>query len=199
MALIAENRQNRVNQIRGEATILFSGRYQIACQPEIVAQAIDHPLLLGALWSLYGFAPAYKISRTDKPGALHVDDPTGIVGDILLVSTNGARRIYLAEGMLNHWAVPMLKAGSAVFEIEIHPKRPETLIAVDIFIKPETRLAGAILWALSPLVKVRVQNRISLNLQDMEKILIDIAQSPEKIAGSLQGDFQYMFNLAFDR
>lgn len=165
----------------------------------MVARALDHPALMGSLWEIYGFAPAYRITGLNDPGAVHVADPTGIAGDIWPVSASGTRRIYLAEGTLTHWAVPMLNKGSAVFEIEIRSENAMTLIGVDVFIQPESGIAGTLLWALSPILKAHIENRISLNIQDAAKILEDIERSPDQVVPRLPDGLRPKFAQAFGR
>ena len=189
----------RARKVRKEATISYSGRYEVACARVLVERALDHPLVMGALWASYGYAPAYRVSGPDESGCVHVEDPTGIVGDVRPMGIADGRRIYLAEGKFEHWAVPALNAGTAVFEVEVAPAGPTTRVTVDVFLEPDSRIAGAVMWMLSPVIKAHIENRITLNFQDAAGILEKIAGEPKSVAGRLQGDLRQNFEKAFHR
>lgn len=175
-----------VERVRHEAAITFSKEYQIKCPLAVVEKALDHPALMGALWDVYGYAPAYKITGLEQPGAVHIDDPTGIVGELWPYKRDGPRRIYIAQGKLDHWAVPSFNGGLAVFELETTGKGDFTAIKVKVFIEPESGFAGALLSVLEPLVIKHVDNRVTLNLEDAAKIMEAISQEPEAVADRLE-------------
>lgn len=186
-----------VERVRTEAAIAFSKTYQVDCPLAVVEKALDHPALMGALWDIYGYAPAYKVKGLDN-GAVHVDDPTGIVGELRPIKREGPRRIYLAHGELDHWAVPAFNSATAVFEIKTTGNDAGTALTVDVFIKPESSVTGALLAALEPLVLSHVDNRVSLNLEDAAKIMQAIERAPEAVVNrievvELQREFRRVF------
>ena len=186
-----------VARVRSEAAIVFSKTYQVDCPPAVVEKALDHPALMGALWDIYGYAPAYEVKGLDS-GAVHVDDPTGIVGEVRPVKREGPRRTYLARGQLDHWAVPALNGGTAVFEVETAGNGAGTTLTVDVFIQPESGVAGALLAVLEPLVLSHVDNRVSLNLEDAAKIMRAIDQEPEAVFGRIEeAELQNAFRRVF--
>ncbi len=192
-----KGRQAREKEVRDEATISYAGRYEVPCTHSLLGGALDHLLVMGALWAAYGYAPTYKVSSLGESGAVHVEDPTGIVGVVWPVVKADGRRVYLAEGKLDHWAVPALNAGTAVFEMETVPDGVTTQVVLRVFVKPESRIAGAVLWMLSPAVRARIENRITLNLGDVGKILQDIEHTPRAVASRLEGDLRKKVEQAF--
>ena len=195
--VMAEDRAERAAAVRRAAAVSYSGRYEVPCLAAVLERAMDHPVLMGALWAAYGYAPAYRVSGLGEAGAAHVEDPTGIVGDLWLVEREKRYRVYLADGELDHWAVPALNRGTAVFEVRTAAKESGTEVDVAVFMEPESRIAGALLWLLSPVVEYHIENRISLNLEDAAKILEAIDRTPAAVADRLEGPQRQEFLEAF--
>ena len=165
--------------------VSFSGTYDLPCRPAVLDSLLRHPILLGRLWTAYGFAPAYKV-RAQGSG-LHVEDPTGIVGEIVLAQQAGNRWVYLGDGMLNHRLVPSFR-GKMALVITTTPKGAGVGAHVDVFVRTESRALGLLAWTLFPLVKGRIESRVTLNARDVGVILKDVSIAPQKIASRLAGD-----------
>ena len=184
-AVSKDPRADRANEIRKDPTITFTGHYEVACPPALVETALQNPLTMGALWAAYRYTPAYKVSALDEPGAVHVKDPTGLIGDVWPVNDQDHQFVYLAEGTVNHWAVPALNEGTAVFDIDLAATSGGTQVTVTVSLQPESRLARAALWAIYPFVRDRIENRMTHNFRDLARLLEAISTKPDKVGRRL--------------
>lgn len=192
-----ENRHTTASRVRHDAAITYTSRYQVKCGAEVVQGALKHPALMGGLWDVYGYAPAYKIKKLAEVGAVHVIDPTGIVGDLWLLKQQKNSWLYLAQGKIDHWAVPGFNGGSAVFELQRVEKNEFTQVQVEVFIEPESRIASVVLQLLEPIIIKHIDNRVSLNFQDAARLMETIDQTPEKIIAKLEGALLQEFKQVF--
>ena len=195
----AETRAARADQVRKQATVSFTGRYQVACPLSTVKAAMERPLMMGALWKAFAFGPAYQVFSLGEPRAVHVVDPTGIVGEVLPVPSQGNKLVYLGEGKVDHWAVPAMNRGTAVFDVALAPKRAGTEVTISVSMKPESRVAGAALWVLGPVIKGRINQRMTNNFSDAGQILEKIATAPRSVAKRLRGNNRLEFERDFIR
>ena len=196
-AATAQDRISRAAQVRQEATIAYTGRYKIACPASLVQEALSRPALMGALWASYGYAPAYLIEALAEPEAVHVQDPTGISGDMWLVSAEDRQRLYLAEGQIDHWAVPAMNKGIAVFAVETTERDSLPHVTVQVYLEPDSQIAGIVLGMLSPVIKAHIANRVDLNFQDAARIMEAIFTSPKAVQKRLDEKLQREFERAF--
>ncbi|OGG44010.1 MAG: hypothetical protein A3F84_08185 [Candidatus Handelsmanbacteria bacterium RIFCSPLOWO2_12_FULL_64_10] len=162
--------------------ITYSGVYDFACRPAVLDSLLRHPILLGRLWAAYGFAPAYRV-RPQGDG-LHVEDPTGIVGEVRLAQQAGNRWVYLGEGRLNHRLVPAF-GGKMALVITTTPKGAGVSARVGVFLRTESRTLGLLTWTLSPLVRGRIENRATFNARDLGVILKEVSDAPQQTASRL--------------
>jgi len=194
---LAETRTELADGIRGKAAVSFTGQYEVAAPVAKVRAALQRPLMMGMLWESYQYGPGYKVSALAEPRAVHVIDPSGIVGDVWPVSSTGDRLVYVARGNLNHWAVPVMNKGSAVFDLGLAPQGAGTQVTVTVFLRPENQIAGAALWLLTPIAKARINSRVTNNFHDATNILMDISSAPQGVAERLKGDVRQEFERAF--
>ncbi len=196
---LASTLAHRAAEAREDATASYTHRVTLQCPQEIVLRVLNHPVLMAELWRASGYTPVYQITALDSPTDIHLDDPTGIVGDAFLVSAEADRRVYLAEGELDHWAAPMLNRGSVVLEISWQARGNATRLEIAVYLKPESWLAGAVLRAFSPVVEKHMGTRVAANARDAATILEDIASRPAQVALRLEGqsraDFENLFLL----
>jgi hypothetical protein len=200
--LWGEDLVSKTNHVREQASVIYKSQHKVACYRELVEAALLNPLVMGALWASYGYKPSYRISGEKSLGAdgswpIHIEDPTGIVGNIWQIKAVNGRYTYLARGKLDHWAVPAFNEGTAVFDMEIISSGSTTQVKLDVFLMPESRFSEAVAWVLSPIIKARVENRVTLNLQDVSSILEDIAEEPEEVAKRLKQPLRKEFEQDF--
>ena len=195
----AQTLVERVVKVREGATASYERDLRIACPVDIVEKALDHPAVMGAVWKVFGFTPEYRVSALERASDLHVEDPTGIVGDGWLVATGPGRRVFLGQGKIDHWAVPMLNEGSIVIEVEFEARGASTQISVAVFVRPESWIAGAVVGAFSGVVEQHVGLRVTANAIDVRTILEAITGDPEGVASRLDGSSRADFETVFSR
>ena len=59
------------------------------------------------------------------------------------------------------------------------------------------QIAGAALWMLTPIVKARINSRVTNNFQDAAIILRDISSTPRSVAERLRGSLRQEFERVF--
>jgi hypothetical protein len=184
-------------QVMDDADYVYSGTFQWSCSGRIFQSAIDHPLVLGSLWAAYGYAPAYRVSQRDS--LLHVEDPTGLAGDVLRYQRLAGSARYLVRGKLDHWAVPVLNRGTAVFVLTWKEAAGGVAAEMEVFFKAESSIGSMVLWAVRPLLGKHVENRVTRNLADAGKIMAALDANPKAVGGRLEGDQRQRFLDAFVR
>lgn len=163
--------------------VTISGTYELPARPDILDRILRSPILLAKLWEAYQFPPAYK-ARLQGDG-IHIDDPTGITGDIFLVEQTGNRRTYVGIGALNHRLVPAFQGKMAVVLSTI-PKGTAVSARIDIYVRTDSRLLGFLAWTMFPLLRARVEYRINANITDIVTIMKDLSNEPQKVLALLK-------------
>ena len=169
--------------IMNSPDITLSGNYGFPTRPAIFETILRNPLVLLRLWETYPFYPRYK-ARPIKDSGIHVDDPTGISGDLFLVQESGNRRVYLAFGALNHRLVPAFRGKMAVV-LNASTKESPVHARIDIYLRIDNRLLGFLTKPLFPLIRKVVSNRLGYNIADIGTILNDLSLRPQETAARL--------------
>ena len=86
----------RVEEIISNPTVSYQKTFDVDATPEIWNRVLDNLYLMGRLWGIYRFQPAYQVTRTDS--GLYVVDPTGIIGDVRQVGEIGPFPVFLRTG-----------------------------------------------------------------------------------------------------
>jgi hypothetical protein len=162
--------------------VTFSGTFDLPTRSDILNNTLDSPMLLARLWEVYQFSPIYK-ARLQGNG-IHVDDPTGISGDVFLVEHSANRRVYLGVGALNHSLVPAFR-GKMALVLSTVPKGSGLSARIDIFVRTDSRLLGLVTWAAAPVLRPRIENRVTVNAGNIGTILQDLSTQPQKAAALL--------------
>jgi hypothetical protein len=113
-----------VEEIIRNPTVIYQKAFGVDTTPEIWNRVLDNLYLIGRLWGIYRFQPAYQVTRTDS--GLHVVDPTGIIGDIQQVGRSDLFRCFYGRGEFNHWAVPSFFTADGVIMFECTTERNMT-------------------------------------------------------------------------
>jgi hypothetical protein len=183
--LSAQDMNTQVQLLMKSPDVTVSGTYELATRPDVLDRILSAPMLLAKLWEAYQFSPAYK--ATLQNGAIHIDDPTGISGDVFLADKSSNRRVYYGTGSLNHNLVPAFR-GKMALVITTAPKGAGLSAHIDVYVRTDSRMLGLLAWTLGPLVKPRVENRINVNGANMGTILKDLATEPRKSTGMLKNN-----------
>ncbi len=161
----------------------ISGTFDLPANPTLLDGLLRSPMLLAHIWEAYGFTPLYK-ARMQGNG-IHVDDPTGIAGDIYPIEQSLVRHVFYGTGALNHRLVPSFK-GRIALVFTMTPKGSGVSTRVEVHIRAESRLLGFLASTFFPLVKTRAQHRMDANMHDITTILSDIARAPRQTAARLK-------------
>jgi hypothetical protein len=65
------------------------------------------------------------------------------------------------------------------------PKGSGLSARIDIFVRTDSRLLGLVTWAAAPLLRPRIENRVTVNAGNMGTILKDLSTEPQKAAALL--------------
>jgi len=185
----------RVEEIIGNPTATYQKAFAIDATPEIWNRVLDNLYLMGRLWRIYRFAPAYGVTRTDS--GLHVVDPTGIIGDVRQVGRTDLSRCFFGQGRFNHWAVPSFFIADGVILFEWTAERNRLHGEVKIFVLGNNWISRAVMKLFSGTFIRHMDIRFTHNLEDTKKMIRDIADDPDKVRNGLDGPLRDDFNKAF--
>jgi hypothetical protein len=174
---LAQDLNAQVRLLMKSPDVTASGTYQLTTRPEVLNRILSEPLLLAKLWEAYKFSPFYK--ATLQNGGVHVDDPTGISGDVFLVEQSSNRRVYFGRGNLNHRLVPAFR-GKIALVLTTVPKGTSLNARIDVYVRADSRILGLMAWSMGPLLKPRVENRMNINAGNMGAIMKDLTTEPQK-------------------
>jgi hypothetical protein len=177
----------QVDLLQKSPDVAVSGTYDLPASPKLVDNLLRSPMLLARLWEAYDLRPKYKV--TVEGDAIHVDDPTGIQGDVWLVEQSPNRLVYYGSGALNHSLVPAFE-GSMALVISLAQKGSGASAKVDVFIRTSSRFLGFLTRTLGPLVRKRADYRISTNIHDFSPVLAEISSSPQQVSAKLKDKAQ---------
>jgi len=169
-------------RLQSRPDITVARVFEFNARPAVVDMLVENPMILARLWEAHGFTPRYK-ARPDGNG-IHVNDPTGIQGDVYLVERAGNRRVWVAIGSLNHSLVPSFK-GRMALVVTTEPKGSGVTLHVAVFVRTDSRALGFLASTLFPLVRARVEHRMTANAADIGTILAEASADPQKAAARL--------------
>ena len=185
----------RVEEIISNPTVSYQKAFGVDTTPEIWNRVLDNLYLMGRLWEIYRFQPAYLVTRTDS--GLHIVDPTGIIGDVRQVGRSDLSRCFYGRGKFSHWVVPSFFTADGVILFECTTERNRLLGEVKIFMLGNNWLSRVAMKLFSGTLIRHIDNRFINNLEDTKKIIRDIADEPDKVryglAGPLRDDFSKVF------
>ncbi len=185
----------RARQLVDEADVTYATRFTWLCSESTWDRILSNPLLMGVLWKAYGFAPAYDMTARDD--TLHVEDPTGLIGDAFCLYQRAGEVAYLVDGRLNHWAVPFFNEASAVFLLKSDFDQGKIFANLRVYIRAGSTVGSLVLQAAKPVLAKHIDNRVTLNLQDLRKIVEELDTSPARVASRLSGAYLQNFEHIF--
>jgi hypothetical protein len=175
--------------------VFYSASFTWRCSPETWERILDQPLLMGQLWEAYGFLPAYRFSS--RGDTLHVVDPTGLVGDVLLLNRSPGVRTWFVLGKLDHWAVPVLNEGKALFVLTSRPVAEGIAAELQVKVKASSALGHLVLRLARPLLARHVENRLDCNLRDGRHLVETVESAPDSVLLLLRGEDARRFREVF--
>lgn len=187
--------QAEARKVVTEAAVRYKATFAITCTQDTWTKVLDNPELLGRLWELGGYAPAYKVSAHGD--TIHVDDPTGLAGDFVAFVKRPDERQYWGIGKITHRAVPLFNTGQMVAVLRTRPDGPRIVGSVEVFVKGDSLVARGALWAGRLLIQPRVENRVNSNLADATILIETLVAKPENGLKLLQGKPADQFRTLF--
>jgi hypothetical protein len=184
-----------LEEIVSNPTVIYQKAFGVDTTPEIWNRVLDNLYLMGRLWGIYRFQPAYQVTRTDS--GLHVVDPTGIIGDVRQVGRSEFSRCFYGRGKFSHWAVPSFFTADVVILFEWTAERNRIRGKVKIFMLGNNWLSRVAMKLFSGTLIRHIDNRFMHNLEDTKKIIRDITDEPDKVRNGLTGPLRDDFNKAF--
>ena len=174
---------DRAAQIMRQAPVTYTTTFLWPCSEMTWAAVIDNPLMMGELWVAYGFAPTYEVSVNS--GVIEVEDPTGLSGKVRAFRGGSGERIYLADGLVDHWAVPFFNSGEAVFVLKKEREDGGVRGHLSVYVRSTNFVANAVLKLGESILLEHIDNRITLNLQDARTIVEAIESAPGSVVAKL--------------
>ncbi len=168
--------------LQSKPDMSVAGDFQFNARPAVVDRLVENPIILARLWEAHGFTPRYKVRL--QGNGIHVDDPTGIQGDVYAVERTGNRRVWVAVGSLNHTLIPSFK-GRMALVVTTKPKGSGVALHVAVYIRTDSRALGLLASTLFPLVRARVEHRMMANAADIGTILAEVSADPQRAAAHL--------------
>lgn len=176
-------------------TVIYQKAFGVDTTPEIWNRVLDNLYLMGRLWGIYRFQPAYQVTRTDS--GIQVVDPAGIAGDVRQVGRSDLSRRFYGRGRFNHWAVPSFFTVDGVIMFDCTAEGNGLLGEVKVFMQGNNWLSKVAMKLFSGTLIRHIDNRFTNNMDNMRKIIRDIVDEPDKVRNSLAGPLQDDFNEAF--
>jgi len=185
----------RVEEIINNPTVYYQKAFTVDANPEIWNRVLDNLYVMGRLWRVYRFPPAYQVTQTDL--GLHVIDPTGIIGDVRQVGQTDYSRCFYGHGQFNHWALPSFFNADGVILFEWTMEQNRLVGEVKISMRGNNWISRAAMRLISGTLKYYIDNRFMHNLEDTKKIIRDIAVEPDNVRKGLTGSLRDDFDRAF--
>lgn len=182
-ACAAEELSSLAAQVVSSPDLSVGGSYEVSTKAEVLDAMLDAPVLLARLWAAYGFSPRYAARPVEGDG-LHVDDPTGIAGDLYPAGFADGRRVFVARGAIAHRLVPAFK-GSAVLIISESREGDLVALRVDLYLRMDSRVVGFFMKPFAPYLRSLVLRRLGANIADLGAILGDLSAEPAETAARL--------------
>ena len=176
-----------------KASISYEKKFTIDASLDMWNRILDHPVLMARLWDLYEFKPKYRIYERGK--GFHISDPSGIEGELDVILNEPVKRIYYGTGKLKNWHIPVSFKGKALFLVNQTYEGGKVKVTLNIYGEGGANLVtDLLLKAISPLLTHYINRRITRNLRDLNILIDDIIQRPEKIRSEIKGRYIYEFD-----
>ena len=176
---------NTINIMEFIESVSYTTNFTINSTPEIWNNIIDNPWLIGKLWEMGSYSPHYKVSKNGP--LIHIIDPTGIEADLLELKSSDNAKIFYGTGNLNHPRVPFSVSGKAIIAFHYTFSQNRVVVTLQIHIKGNNEITTAALKALSPVLLKLIDTRVTSNVENLKKIILEINNNPDKIRSLVRG------------
>ncbi len=194
-ATLVQAYEAQVEEVINIPTLTCKKDFSVDATFEIWNRVLDNPQIIGQLWDIYKFQPPYKVTGTDT--GFHVSDPSGITGDIRQVGQSDRARTFYGTGRFDHWAVPSFFTADGIIMFEYRTDRDRVSGEVNIFMRGDNGISRFAMKIFSGILTRRINNRLETHLENMKKIIEDIANEPHKLRDALTGQLLNDFDRVF--
>ena len=182
--------------LREKATVVHRTDFVVDAPIVVWNKLMDHLVLMGKLWNMYHFQPAYDITAAEK--GVRVTDPSGINGEMVLIDASATSRTFHCRGHIDHWAVPSFISAEGIFVFRYEDEDGQRIRGkFEVFLRGENEIADFLLGLAAGKLKRRLQNRFTNNMEDVKKIIHDLHHQPDQIRSGLAGPALKEFNALF--
>ncbi|MFH1080611.1 MAG: hypothetical protein V1766_10200 [Pseudomonadota bacterium] len=181
--------------LREKATIIYHADFVVDAPLVLWNKIVDHPLLMGKLWNLYNFQPAYEVTATEK--GIRVVDSLGLNCEFVLIDASVTGRTFHCRGSINHWAVPSFISAEGLFVFHYKEDGQRIQGNFEVFLRGDNMITDFLLELAAGKLKIRLHNRFTHNLEDMKKIVFDLCRHPDRIRSRLAAGALEEFNSLF--
>ena len=176
-----------------KASIRYQKQITVNATLDLWNRILSNPLLVGKLWDIYQFSPHYKVTK--KGSGVHIFDPTGIEGDLVEIHSDKYKRIFIANGKIKNWYIPVSLKGRVLFLIHQAYDRNRVSVTINIYAEEgDTLMTKLLLKALSPVLRYYINKRVTRNMNDLTTIVDDIVSRPDSIRSKMNSRFLNEFN-----
>ena len=169
-----------------KATVTYQTDFVIDSSLDTWDKVLDHPFLMGKLWNLYNFQPAYQVTKANE--GVKIVDPSGIYGEIFLTDSSPSSRTFYGRGAIDHWAVPSFISAEGIFRFRYQEGGQRIKGQFEVYLRGDTKVADFLMKLFSGTLKNHLNSRFTKNLEDIKKILYDLLHHPDQIRIKLTGD-----------
>ena len=191
----ADDRGLKFRTLLEQPTVKYETDFVVAVPLEVWNRVLAHPLLMAKLWNLYNFQPAYEVHAAHE-GVLVVD-PSGIRGQLIMTDCLPDRRSFYGRGSVDHWAIPSFISAEGVFRFRYAEEGPQIKGTFQAYLRGDNKTTDLLMKLTAGRLKNLLHRRFTNNLNDMKKIVADIARNPDQIRQRLSGESLREFNSIF--
>jgi len=162
------------------ASIRHETTFELKTSLERWNRMLDDPVLMGRLWDLFECKPPYRVGIAGA--AIHIIDPTGLTGTVRAIEQTPGRRLYLADGKIKNWFMPVSLTGQAIITLEHEPAPGGIRIGLGLYGEEgNNRATRLLLKAIGPILSRFIARRAAWNIEDLSGIVTGIENDPAGI------------------
>lgn len=187
--------ESHMEEVLKTPTVTYRKAFSIDAARELWDRVLDHPFLMGQIWTAYEFQPPYNVTMTDT--VIRVSDSLGITGDIRQVGRSERERTFYGKGSFDHWAVPPFFTASAVVVFTYNTGLNGLSGEMTISMRGDNGISRLVMRLFSGILTRRIGHRVGSTLDNMKEITRDITRDPQKIRDALTGEALGEFDRVF--
>jgi len=174
-----------------KATITYQIDFSVDSPLNVWNKVLDHPVLMGKLWNLYNFQPAYQVTKVKE--GVEIIDTTGIKGKLSVSDSAANSRTFYGRGEIDHWAVPSFISAEGVFQFRYQEDGQHIKGKFELYLRGDNEITDLLMKLFSGTLKIYLSSRFTNNMRDMKRIIFDLLHNTDHIRKRLTGDSLHDF------